>query len=1099
MITSSPNASCRRPAVSTLLGQNLKPHCIASGHAKRTPVARLLARPLLLALVLMAAASARSGVITWGLTNSGTGGNMSVGANWFGGIAPITTDSALILSTNGGFDLTNDVAMPSIQDLTYTLATTNAFSDGQSVVTAVNPGTTLQVLGPDGFVIGRNPGFKENFTYTFVGSGILVSNTSGTARVALNSGLSSGGSSSKNTTINLSGVTNFSADVDLFGGGDSRLAGGITVGDQGIKVTLARTNIILATHHDDFTQIDFTNSIEIGRNDNSNGVNSSYSQNSYFQLGYSNLFLADSIGIGRGYCCSGAGDSIANITGNAGNSSGFNVAFANLGNVSSAKFRNTDGVSRVSLLAINVESGIASTNLSGNRTGANLNLQGGAADMLVDQVWLVRNGTNATTTSSRFMYGGVGFDIGTVDANTVYLGYMAFTNTEACLGYLLVGSNAVMRINKTLILGYTPTNDPTGAFASAENNTLGQVQINSGAGAIGTLYVNSVQVGLGSTNNGITDNGLLVVSNAIASATNALTTLNVGGIGQLTFAVAAGRTNAYVTNLISAAGATINIASAPIVSVATYELIHYLGGVHSSFTVGSLPPGIGNASVNDDGANVTITLSTAKPKNLIWDGAQNSNWDHASTNWYNPAGGTNCAFTDGDQVQFGDSNGIPTTINVTDTVLPGEVGFGMLMTNNVNNFTFNGGGSINNASMFKTGTGSLTIGANTTLNVTANQGTLALSASGTVNNATTASGAVFNNAGLVTLTASCSGYAYNIGVITNMTLNGTALMTNDVAGRVEQNLNMAGTSQLFNLGGFDGIGTTTVPAGGYLYNAGYIAGGTLNVNGTFEDTGTGIYPPNQGPPDNVNSSLALENGLSIAAGGVFIPGGSGIGATTISEYPSGASIPVSGSSPANPLGLLKLNPGSTNIFKINLDSGIHNTVVNSIFLSVGQAQTQPLNNGSTIIITNTGVTQLSVGQSLTLFQNTYGGAIGYTGTNVLTSYPFLVPAQPGAGMVWIRQKLPTTGVLSVANPSVVAGLIQFSNMPAIFGTNLVMNFSWSADYVGGWVQSLSAGLTNGLTATNWVDVNYSYGVNSISVTNNLTGGSPAVFYRFIYP
>jgi hypothetical protein len=1050
---------------------------------------------VLLAFVLLAV-SARASDIYWGLTNSGAGGNWSAGTSWVGGNAPLSSDNALISSTNGGFNITNAVDNV-VAGLTYTFSTNiNPAVDTTAILTRINPGTKLSVLGPQGFVITRDVGIKFSSIHNFTGDTLVVSNLA--ARFVLNSGQAPN-NSSKSGTINLSGLTNLNVTVDLFGAANGMLAGGAAVGDQQVKVTLARTNVVFAGHKDDYTQIDFTNSIEFARMDFS-GVATAFAANSFYQLGFSNLFLADSIGLGRGYALAASSMALSSFSSVAVAANlGFQVSFANLG-TSSAYFRNTNGTDRVSLLALGVDSGTNAAT-TGNRQGAVLNLQGGKVDMLVDQVWLCRNATNTTITSANGKRAGFAFDNGIVDANTVIAGYMQYTNTSLCQGYLVVGSNAVMRVNNTLILGYTPTNDPTGAFISAENNTGGQVQINSGGGTNGTLYVNKIEVGLASTNNQVVVNGVLVVSNAIASSAKALNVLNVGATGQLKFKITPGVTNAFAASLVNADGAKIGITEAPSGGQASYVVIRYSGTPPAnSFSVGDLPANIKGAAISDDGANIIITLSTNAPKSLVWRGLENSNWDHTSTNWFNPAGGTNCAFGDSDKVQFDDQSGVPTTISITEAVYPSQTGFGIVMTNSVNAFVFSsGGGSIQNASIAKAGTSSLQIDVPTTAGATIQQGSL--TGSGTLNSVLVATNASMNFGGTISGVLAVSGNAtLASGGIVNGSVSVATSATFTNSGTVNGAFSMSDGSTVNNntTGLMTAISSTTVRTNAVFNNSGMIFGASSGSTLTVDLGGTLVDNVNGTPgaaPGSINIGSVIVNGL-------FQPGGSSIKTTKITDYKSDG-VNVWG----NPSGRLNLNLGSTTIIRVNVDGAPTNTVILTQNQGFGGSLGFKSFTGGTLVISNTGSSSFAAGQSFKVFGYYYDNAETLNaGLNTTNTYPIMSPATPGSGLAWDLSQLIPQGyikVLSVTDPSRIFSLTNSSYLVNDNGTNkIVTQLLLPVDQPNGWVQILNTSLTNGLSATNWLNVTLStltnMPPNTYIVTNNVTGNS-ATFYRFVTP
>ena len=766
---------------------------------------------------------------------------------------------------------------------------------------------------------------------------------------------------------------------------------------------------------------------------------------------------------------------------------------------SSAYFRNNDGTSRMSLLDVTVNGGGTNTIVTGNRVGSFITFVGGTVDMLVDQIWLAKNYTN--TFSTKLTDAGFGFDKGIVNANTVLVGDMQYTNASFCDGWLYVGSNAVMNVNSSITLGYTPTNDPTGLFLTSEIQTFGQVEVDGN----GILYANTIQTGLVSTNNQIIVNGTLAVTNTIANPTNALAQLTVGGSGRLTFSVAAGLTNCYTTNLSVTAGGTINIASAP-AGVGSYVLIHYLPGTPGghSFNVGTLPAGILGASILDDGnGNVIAYLSPTPPKSLIWDGAQNSNWDHSSTNFFNPSGGTNCAFTDGDAVTFDDSNSIPTTISIVDTIYPSQIGNGVTMTNSANHYILaNSGGSLLNASFVKAGTGSVELDCVTTLSVAVKAGSL--TGSGSVGSISISTNASMNFAGTDNGALITSG---NATLASGGTISGSASVQNGAvfvnAGTLNGALSMPAGSIVTNNNVMTAVGDATVSTNALLVNSGTIYGGnmTVNLGGTLIDTVNNV---NYSTPGSINVS-------SLTISGTFKPGNGSIKTTSVTD------LDKNNSPQAGTAGRVTLSPGSTTIMEVDMDNPSVQT--NSFLLSrqmvFGPSFGYKSIGGGTLVITNIGTsTSFAAGQSFQMFGVYYDGtAPGNAGLNTTNTYPIIVPATPGPGLVWEMDQLFSQGIIRILSANDPLRTFSLTSSAAVVtGTNqIAVTLSWPTNNQGGWLQVLNSTLTNGLSATNWVNItgNYNTNLNNMSLTNmwyitntlvaNPTLPGSATFYRFVYP
>jgi hypothetical protein len=120
----------------------------------------------------------------------------------------------------------------------------------------------------------------------------------------------------------------------------------------------------------------------------------------------------------------------------------------------------------------------------------------------------------------------------------------------------------------------------------------------------------------------------------------------------------------------------------------------------------------GNYSVVVGNANGTATSSVAvvtvaTPRNLRWSANANTGaWDNTTANWINLASSLQTAFDAGDAVLFDDTPGVPTTVAVTNTVVPSVVNVNA--TNN--SYTFNGpSGMSGYGSIIKSGPSTLNI------------------------------------------------------------------------------------------------------------------------------------------------------------------------------------------------------------------------------------------------------------------------------------------------------------------------------------------------------------------------------------------------------
>jgi len=1065
-----------------------------------------LGKLAVLAAVVFPLVSTSAADFYWGCTNAtGVSSNWTVGTSWVGGAVPTGADNAIVLSTNGGFSIVVNVST-NIQDFTINRAPVVGSAGSGTDETAstaitnlIAAGQTLSVLGQNGFFVQHYPSNKMTSFLTISGNALLVSNSA--ASFVLNSGQSGVNNASKNQTVNMAGLTNLTVYTAFFAAANPNLgkvAGG-GFGAQCVKVTLARTNIITAIYTNDYTALDFTNAIEIGRQDYSDGTAANFAANSFFQLGFSNAFYADSFGVGRG---NASGNTVSMTLGSlnlaGANPVGFNVSFANSNSAaptSSAFFRNTNGVDRMSLLAVGVDAG---TSLTNSRNNGILYLIGGKIDMKVNQIWLGRNRTNAVGNSDM---GGFAFDNGTVDANTMIAGYMKFTNVAACGGFIVVGTNGVLKVNNSLTLGQTP-NDPSAAWATAQANTVGQLQINGG----GTVMANQINVGGLSTNDQITVNagGLLMVSNTIAaSPTNALYKLTLNGGNNLTLFVTAGATNAFVTNLVTTAtAAIINIGSFSGVAPSTNVLINYQTIVAHNVTIGSIPPGFNNMQIQDDGVgNILLIVQTNAQKNLVWRGTQDSNWNHSSTNWLDTNSLNIVKFTDNDKVIFDDSSSVP-TISVAEAVNPGA----LTVSNKVNQFVFSsGGGSIGGVTLNKNGTNSVEVDCSSSLAVQVNQGSLL--GNGTVSSVNIASGASMNFAGTVSSSLTDSGNAtLGFGGVVNgaATVQTGATLSN--AGTLNGSLSMSSGSIVNNSGLMSAIGSPTIPTNSVFNNSGTIYGGTLTIalGGTLADTATGTTG---GSPGSINVASLLVNGT-------FKPGGNSINTTKVTDYSwNGGSPSVLGT----PNGRVNLNVGSTTILQVNVGG---TAPTNTFLLSENQGFGASANfksfGGGTLVITNAGAAY-AAGQSFQFFGLYYDGSDNLTaGLNTTNTYPVIQPAVPGPGLKWELDQLIPHGIIRVVSASDPSLFFSLTNSitPNPANTNVITQLTWPTNQMGGWLQQLSTTISNGLSATNWISLNGNYGAtndgiqimsntNVWNITNTLvtdpTLPGSAIFFRFVYP
>ena len=508
-----------------------------------------------------------------------------------------------------------------------------------------------------------------------------------------------------------------------------------------------------------------------------------------------------------------------------------------------------------------------------------------------------------------------------------------------------------------------------------------------------------------------------------------------------------------------------------------------------------MPPGFNNVLVVDEPANkqVVVRISTNTPKVLAWRGGQSSDWNHSDLNWLDTGTLTITKFTDGDRVIFDDTAAVPTGINVTEVINPGQVGTGILVSNSINAFTLNNsGGSIGNCSLVKTGSVSLTIDAATTLSAQVNSGKLA--GSGSVSGTTIAAGAALDFTGTINgvLTVAGTGTLSPGGIAANtVTVQNGGVMTNK--GSIQGGGLTLNSGSLFynsSLGTLLSIGnanSVNVATNATLINEGNIGlddgfhANSLTVNGTFKDLGVG------------NISLTT---MTLNPGAVFLPGGNGIGTTSIKSALTGSGFP----------GRLTLLTGSTTLIKVDFANAQTNTIVKAQFTDFGDNSGVVTGvksfTGANVVVTNinTGAGLFAAGQSFRMFQNSDVGILtgNIAGTGPSTNkYPIVTPTIPAVNTKWDLANLRDTdpnGFVNTSSFPTSGTNITISTFTD--GGNKVTHLQWPNDYIGWRLQQQTNSLSVGLF-TNWTTVTGSAATNDLYITND--AAIDTSFFRMIYP
>jgi hypothetical protein len=1015
-------------------------------------------------------------------SGAGANKNWSTTGNWNGGVVPGVNDD--VIFNQGGAQTTTNTN--SIVDITTTIASlrfalTNSSTNFQTIL--INPGVTLNITGTNSLSELRDMiNLAQSMNVIIAGQGgtLNVANESGTFAMLNDANVKS--------LLDMQKLGLFTADVNRLGIGDLNAYPNYTNlqannNNSGVPkrylptLNLAMTNIIKAVYVDPYNYTNSTNrayALELGNNGNQA---TSSSAQLLISMGVSNLFLMD------GFCITGNGGTIGTIN--------FNTNDASINPNPTAYFRNTDGVSRMSMFAI-ADAATYFTNVTGNTKANSFNgvdfADGkGSVNALVDRFIMSRDAPisiNGGCTAQSQMELGQGI----FDVNTAILGDQT-GGDQPQINYaqatLTVSNTAVFRANVDLEIGWTTSdiNDP-----SLPGDTWGVLNVGPG----GTVMANQIGVGGPTKNSGLvgssdangkanqinlSNGSLLIVSNTIADATpnGALGILNMTGNGTLELFIdgSINRTNVYVKTLTTTgSGNTIKIGAINNLTVpAQVPLIAYASGT-PTFNL-SLPSGYSGAIINNGpGKTIDAFIVSGAPKILVWRGYQSATWNTTDNNWLDLNTGLHTNFANLDNVSFDDTASIPTTISLSGLLIPGAVG----ITNSINSYIFNGSGSTSgSATLTKTGTASLEIDASTTLSVVLNQGTL--TGSGTINSITSAAGTTVLYAGTVNAGLICSGTATSSG-----TLSGGIDIKN---GGIFTNLNTVNGPITLETGSFVNNEATiqnmfpsgSVATNAFLLNSGFINDGgapaadngtlTINFGGTFEDTGAG--------------SMTLFR-LTLASGCTFIPGGGGLG-TTVINSDGAATFP----------GRLSMANGSRTLLYVN---GSSYTKLQSGCVDYGPSQSSQSQNGCTLIITNLGA-PYTAGQVFQFFGNAFNGGNPLPDGTSTNSFPLIVPPIPGPGLAWDLSHLWPGGNIGVIVPPIVT----LTNSITRISTNIVSSFTWSANQAGWVLETQTRPITNGLSLNNadWTRISGSNTNLSATITNNVMSGTNAVFYRLVFP
>jgi autotransporter-associated beta strand protein len=1040
--------------------------------------------------------------------------NWAAAGSWLGGV-PAATDDVVIADLGSQTNLFgNGLTYSNIGITANTTISSLRFAQStHSDVTQTNAeyhnlfisnNVTLSVTGAVGFSLlrdyvnafGYSPDSTMGVMFSGSGGSLMVSNANANFGVLVPSG--------QQPSLVVSNLGTFVASVSRFGVSDYQLYPNYVTMNGGYNggrdtnqysgtprqfwstVFLARTNIIQTSFAD---PNNYTNEATRGyalslQNNDQQGNGSSV--NTFFMLGVSNAFFVDSV------CFIGANSA----SGNTGGTKFWATRVAN-----TAIFRGTNG-GRMSVFAVSDDGG---PNEASSNVKSTTDFSGptNRVDMLVDRFYIARDRTLITSNQTPNVQGDVTIGFGNVDANTAVLGFQEHSNKidwptltgggaapylNYCQGRLIVtnggtGFPGTFKVNGTLTLGFTADMNP--ASSAQQYNTFGRITIYSNATVIASNIV--CDGGLNYRDNTfgrqnsliINQGGTLVVSNTIGfpnpgaqdfSAADPrgmlLDSLQIAGGATLTLQVDPSRTNVFVRQLTTPGIIPGIIKVAKLTGVSTYPIeipvISYVGSAAPFLNADVSALGAGFfAYVLNNSANQTVDLfiTTNAPNNLLWTGSTGDNtWNTNSFNWVPIAGGAATNFHTGDLVTFNDSSTF-TNITIADSVVPGQTGAGVTISNSMNQYTFIGGTVAGTALVVKQGTNSLEFDASEQgpLNITAGS----VIGSGTIGNSTVSSNALLNYSGTINggltstgavLIASTAtengpvsiqgGFLDNSGTI-NTTINQLMAFANCAA------TNEAGAT--INVGAGPGNGATVdVPSTAVLANFGTINlfQPRIQVEGLLFGNGL-INDPNGGGLESVNNGSAAR--VLINPGGTM-----GVGPTpsgTIGQMSLECRFDFNNDPTANPAGigtiLIDYDPVNQTNDVINCDRWNNDTGL--------------------LLFTNFsgGPLTFTPGEIITIFNNSSGSG---TNNHVDTTgfAPLIQPYVPGPGLVWNVTNYNTFGTIAVTN----IGQIWDGTATGNWSTNNPADTCWKTgqtytDFGGAYFGDSASGTTVvNLTSTN---------------------------------
>lgn len=803
---------------------------------------------LSLFILLAGALPSSAQVLNW-TAASGTDLQWATPGNWSPsgppGVANTVwfNNTGLVIGTGASFIDNIVSASTAIRTLQYSNNTV-----GSSHNTLLNPGVTLlvsnNVAADNILLVGTGASIAGGVTNTIVGPGAKLIVTNSLGNVTLRS--SSSGNNGQNTALDLSALDTFNVGVArMLIGADA--AFNREVG----ALYLAKTNVIVTTGTSPQISLGDQPSNGVGAN------NDPTLEESFLYLGLTNAIFADSMTIGR-QKSSGA------IV--------FNPVFTN-GATPSVVIRGAASA-RVANFNVSDQSPLGSSN---QRSLGLVDFTGGTVDAMINvaNIGLGKNGNNTATAASE--NGTLTWAQGNVDVNTLKIGcaFVATSTGFGPIGTVNVNAPGTLTVNTVVNLanqGATPATPSTGTLNISGATATLKGSIVAGGGA-STVSVNS-----GTLNAGF--EGVLI--GTLASPITTLTISNSTLILVPTF----GLTNVVASTLNTFPGTTnvINIAIMPAITnyPTQVPLIQFASatGDLNTFALGTLPaasPAFQGYITNDGVGQIYLQLNNGPigtppqpPKDDVWSGKQNGNWDTTTVNWTSanaPALYNNVTTSGaGDTVTFDDTLIGTTNVILNSTLQPGSV----TLNNTASNYVFSGTGKLSGATAITmNGGGKVTLretgGDNYSGGIVVNSGTVIVD-----NDSSSVTGGTTINAGTVQVGNNDATGVLPSGGITD---NGTLIFNRSDNTLVVPTV-ISGAGALVNNGNgtvtLSGVETLTGPV---TVNAGTLAFAGPNSNPSGISKSSGLTINNGGTVTVlVDNALAGSTGklpITINAGGTL--------------------------------------------------------------------------------------------------------------------------------------------------------------------------------------------------------------------------------------